>query len=122
MPAVLPTWPPSLPQQVQVGYTEILGVNVLRTATDAGPAKMRLRGRKPPSLKVSFVMTSSQVATLITFIENTIFGTYRFNFTHPRTQATVAVRIIPTQENEFFTLTNIAEGYYNVGMTLEVVL
>lgn len=123
------TWPATLPQRVERGYTESVGFNILRTSPDSGPAKQRIRGRKPNVLKVSFIMTGSQVQILEDFINNTIYGTLRFDFPHPRL-GTKAVRIVPSSEGEFYQLDFIggnpssssSNGYYSVSLSLEVIL
>jgi len=114
-------WPSApFPQSPQKGFTESVGVNVLRSPMDVGPAKMRRRGNKPSVLNVSFILTSAQAATLETFIKSTLLGTKRFNFLHPRTSSTVEVRIIPQGDGEFYKLTYIAPGYWQTDLVFEV--
>lgn len=114
------TWPATLPQVPQKGYTESGGVNMLRTPMDSGPAKQRYRGKKASTMQVSFIMTDAQVETLETFAIETIRGTARFGFTHPRTQDTVEVRILTQQEGVLYNLTYLAPGYWTVTMQLEI--
>lgn len=114
------TWPTTLPQKVQRGYTETVGMNILRTAMDAGPAKMRRRSIRPDQLNVSFTMTTAQVTTLDTFLTTSIKGTARFYFPHPRKETTVEVRIVPTQDGALYNLTNIGPGFWTVALQLEV--
>lgn len=113
-------WPSGLPQAPQKGYTESIGVLITRTAMDAGPAKQRKRGNRPQSMNVSFIMTDAQVAILETFVVQTIKGTARFGFTHPRTNTIVEVRIVPQTDGEMYSLTYIAPGFYTVALKLEV--
>lgn len=113
------TWPPSLPQTPQKNFSEDVAADVLRTSMDAGVAKVRYRGLKPSVLHVTFIMTSVQVNTLHTFIVDTLRGTSRFGFTHPRTNAIVEARIVPQGDNQY-TSTYIAPGYYSVNLQLEV--
>lgn len=115
-------WPPTLPQSVQQGYTESIGVNIIKTSMDSGPSKMRMRGRKPDTLNVSFVMTTAQIATLNTFINSTIYGVKRFDFPHPRLKVTTPVRIMPGQDGQFYTIEYLMEGYYKIALALEVIL
>ena len=115
------TWPPTLPQVVQKGYTESITFNVLRTPMDSGPAKMRYRGKRPGTLSVSFIMTNAEIDTLNNFINSTIFGVHRFNFPHPRL-GTKEVRMVPEQEGQFYSLEYLEEGFYKVSIKLEVVL
>lgn len=113
-------WPVTLPQTPQKGFTESGGASILRTPMDSGPAKMRRRGNLPSKLGVSFLMTSAQVAVLKSWIDNTIRGTIRFGFPHPRTGEVAEVRIIPTQEGELYTFTYAAPGYWTVNLNLEI--
>jgi len=114
-------WPSApFPQSPQKGFTESVGVNVLRSPMDVGPAKMRRRGARPNTLNVQFILTSSQAATLETFVKTTLLGTKRFNFLHPRTSSSVEVRIIPQSDSEFYKLTYIAPGYWQTDLVFEV--
>lgn len=114
------SWPLSLPQVPNRGYTEELGVLVLRTPMDKGPAKQRRRGVRPDTLNVSFLMTGTQVETLRSFIDNTIQGVARFDFTHPRTSSTVEVRIVPKDGGTMFNLQYVAPDYYTVSLQFEI--
>jgi hypothetical protein len=114
------TWPTTLPQSPQKGYTESSGVNLLRTPMDSGPAKQRYRGKKSSVMQVTFIMTTAQVAALQTFATVTIYGIARFNFTHPRTNTTVEVRIMPQGEGVLYNTNYIAPGYWTVSMQLEI--
>lgn len=113
-------WPPGLPQAPQKGYSEEGGVLLLRTSMDAGPAKMRRIGKKPGMLNLTFIMTTTQVATLESFVENTIKGTARFGFTHPRTGVVIEARIVPQSEGVLYSIAYLAPEYYNVSVTFEV--
>ena len=113
------SWPSGLPQVPQRGFTESVGISVVRSQTEIGPAKQRVRGRKPSELSLSFILTTAQTQTLETFVKDTIKGVSRFQFTHPRTQATVNVRIIP-QSGEFFQLQYLAPGFWTTNMKFEV--
>ncbi len=113
------SWPVGLPQVPQKGFTESIGISVVRSQTDTGPAKQRVRAKRPSELNLNFFLTASQTETLETFVKDTIKGVSRFQFTHPRTQATVNVRIIP-QSGEFYQLQYLGPGYYNASMKFEV--
>jgi hypothetical protein len=113
------TWPAGLPQSPRPDFSESIGTLILRTEMDAGPAKQRRRGQRPDTLSVSFVMTTAQVATLRTFVDDTIKGTARFYFPHPRTETNIEARLVPTQEGELFTTQWLAPGYWGVAMTIE---
>lgn len=113
-------WPPTLPQYPEKGYQESIGALILRTPMDAGPAKQRFRARRPDTLSVQYLLTTTQVATLRTFFVETIDGVLRFNYTHPRTSTSVEVRVIPQGSGELFQLQYVAPGYYRVNFQLEV--
>lgn len=114
------TWPNSLPQSPQKGFTESGGVLIARTPMDAGPAKQRRKGKKPSTLSLTFIMTTQQVADLKNFAENTLSGTARFGFTHPRTGTIEEVRILPSNDGDLYSFSYIAPGFYNVSLQLEV--
>jgi hypothetical protein len=113
-------WPLSLPQSPQKGFTESIGVNIIRTPTDQGPAKTRKRSLRASPLSVNFLMTTAQTEVLETFCLNTLQATARFDFTHPRTFQTVEVRIVPSQDGELYKLTYTAPGYWTVNINLEI--
>jgi hypothetical protein len=114
------TWPPTLPQVPQKGFTETGGVLVVRTSQDKGPAKLRNLGQKPQVLNVQFLMTSAQVSTLESFVKLDIKGVARFGFNRPRTNTVVETRIVPQGDGEYYTISYMAPGYWNIQMTLEV--
>lgn len=114
------TWPIGLPQVPQKGFTESINANILRTTMDSGVAKIRYRSQKPNILNVSFIMTTTQVTTLDSFIESTIKYTKRFNFTHPRTQSTIEVRILTEQEGTLYQCAYLAPNYWTITMKFEV--
>ena len=119
-------WPPGLPQVPQKGYTEDKGFILIKTPMDSGPAKIRKRGKRPDILNVSFIMNNTQVADLQNFVENTILGTARFSFPHPRLTTNledpqkVDVRIMPQGEGVMYSMSYLAPNYYTVTMQLEV--
>lgn len=114
-------WPSApFPQVPQKGFTESIGVNVLRSSMDMGPAKMRRRGARPSVLNVSFILTSEQAQDLEDFIKSDLLGTRRFNFPHPRTSSVIEVRIVPQGDSEFFKLTYLAPGYWQTDLVFEV--
>jgi hypothetical protein len=117
------TWPPTLPQSPQKGYTETGSANILSTPMDAGPPKLRYRGKKSQMLSVSFLMTTEQLADLEAFVlgPTAIRGVARFGFPHPRTNTTVEVRILPEgNDGTLYNINYTAPGYYTVTMKLEV--
>lgn len=114
------TWPATLPTQVDSSsYSENYGVLILSTPMDAGPAKRRRRGNKPRIFNVSFIMDDTQIATLETFINDTIKGTARFDFPNPRTQVVVEVRIVPNGDGDLFSVSYFTPTLYRVSLVLE---
>lgn len=114
------TWPPTLPTSADSqSYSEVSGALVLVSPMDAGPAKMRYRGEKPRTMNVDFIMDNTQIATLETFITTTLRGTARFDFTHPRTQTTIEVRIVPSSDGKYFGISYFAPDLYRISLSLE---
>ena len=113
------SWPSTLPQVPQKGFTESVGIGVVRSQTDSGPAKQRPRGRKPSELNLSFILTTAQTEILESFIKTDLRGVSRFTFPHPRTNQTVDVRLVPNS-GEFYQLQYLAPGYWTTSMKFEV--
>lgn len=113
-------WPLGLPQTPQKGYSETGGALILRTPTDSGPAKLRRRGKLASKLTLSFIMTTEQVGILEDFVNNSIKGTSRFGFPHPRTNQIIEARMLPSGEGELYTLQYLAPGYWTVNSIFEV--
>jgi hypothetical protein len=113
------TFPATLPQYVTTNYSEASGVLTLVTPMDMGPPKMRRRGVKPTNFAVSFVMDNTQIETLDDFIKDTIKGTARFDFPHPRTRSTIEVRIIPNSDGTYYNIDYLGVEHYTVSMKLE---
>lgn len=116
------TWPTlnNFPQVPQKGFTESVGINIVRSPTDAGPAKQRVRSKRPNTMQLSFIMTNQHADMLETFVKDTIRGTKRFSFLHPRTNQTVEVRIVPQSEGEFYKLQYLAPGYWQTSINFEI--
>lgn len=92
-----PVWPPTLPQDVFAeGYDETLPNTMLRTQMDAGPAKTRRRstaGVRPLTVTIELNRTLGEDAAFDEFFTDTLGGgTLSFDWTHPRTLATVTMR------------------------------
>lgn len=113
-------WPLTLPQVPQKGFTESVGINIVRSTTDAGPAKQRRRASRPNEMNLSFIMTTEQTVELERFIKEDLNGVSRFHFTHPRLGTTIDVRIVPQSAGEFFQLQYIAPGYWNTNLRIEI--
>ncbi len=86
---------------------------------DAGPAKQRKRSNKPQTLSVSFLMTTAQVAIFETFVKDTIKGTARFGFSHPRLGTVQEVRIIPS-DGQLYNINYLAPERWSVSMQMEI--
>ena len=115
------TWPTSLPQKpLRDGFSEVGGVNVIRTPMDKGPARTRRLSRLVKPIQVAFLMTEAQLVTLEDFVENTLFGVRRCNFTHPRKLTAVELRIVPGGEGVFYNLSPLSADLWQVSMTFEV--
>ncbi len=113
-------WPTDLPQSPQKDFQETIGINIIRSNMNSGPAKQRVRSRRPSQLNLSFIMTAAQTDSLQSFILNTLKGTKRFDFPHPRTGTSVECRVVPMSEGEFYTLQYKAPGYYQVNLKFEI--
>lgn len=114
------SWPLSLPQAPQKGFTETGGPRIVRTQMDAGIAKQRYRGLSTSNLTVSFIVTTEQASTFEDFVRLTIHGVARFGFPHPRTNQIVEVRIVPQGDSNMYTLAYLAPGYWTLNLQLEV--
>jgi len=116
----VPTWPATLPQSPQKDFTENVGINIIRSSMDSGPAKQRLRSRRPTTMTLSFIMTTAQTQTLESFINTDLLGVKRFNFKHPRLGTTVECRLVPQGEGQFFSLQYRAPGYWQTNLQFEI--
>lgn len=111
-------WPESLPPLPLLdGYREKPADTVLRTAMDAGPAKLRSRTTAGvANLTLDYVLTRPQTQDLLDFYALTLQGgVLMFDFTHPRTQAMIQCRFRKAPE-----LTAQNGRYMRVGIELEV--
>lgn len=113
------TFPATLPQFVTTNYAENSGVITVVTPMDMGVAKMRRRGVRPSNFDVTFVMDNAQILILDNFIKTTIKGTARFDFPHPRTRATIEVRIVPNSDGSYYNISYLGVEHYTVSMKLE---
>ena len=100
----MPVWPGTLPNDAQYGWSESPGDSLVRTQTDAGPAKLRRRFTSTPSsFSMQFVLTKAQATRLIQFYENAsdaaIAGTNGgalsiTGLPHPRDNSAVTFRFL----------------------------
>lgn len=118
--AVSYVWPATLPQAPLARVNESKGTLILRTPMDAGPAKMRRRAERPDTMRLSMIMTSAQLSTLETFVFTTIGSTARFGFPHPRSGTQIEARLIPNQDGELYTVTDLSPSVFSVNFSIEV--
>lgn len=87
------TWP-TLPAPLINTFRETPPDNTIRSQTDKGPAKVRRRTTAGPRpVQFTLHLTTAQVATLEAFYNTTTAsGALEFDYTHPRTAATVVAR------------------------------
>jgi hypothetical protein len=119
----MPTWPSSLPQDVLVqGYEEGPPNTLVRTEMDQGPDKVRRRSTAGTrTFAAQAIMTKAQVATLDSFILDDLSGgALRFDWVHPRTQASVSFRFVPIDEQRIVTYSALGGDVYRVQMQLEI--
>lgn len=104
----MPIWPVSLPQTPLIGgLVEQPPDVLLETRMDIGPPKVRRRfsaGVRP--LKITMLMTTTQVATLDAFFVTTLLGgALTFDMDDPRTESSNTYRMgIPNYEHRTFGL------------------
>ncbi len=114
----MPSWPATLPASPLLErFRETAPNNVVRTEMEQGPAKLRQRTTAAVrTMIVSYLLSKAQVATLEAFYLTTLQGgTAGFDFTHPRTAATVSCRFVRPPEY------GIGNGnYFKVALELEV--
>lgn len=119
----MPTWPTSLPQKpLQQGYDENKPNTLIRTQMDKGPDKVRRRFTAGVrTFGTQFLLSDTQVSTLETFIDDELEGgALRFDWTHPRTGASVSFRIVPQGEDALLSYSAVSDNLYRVQMQLEI--
>lgn len=112
------TWPGTLPTAPLLdGYTETPPDTTIRTASDTGPNKIRRRFTAGVrKFMVRTLLTTAQVATLDTLYITTLEGgALPFDWTHPRTGASVSFRFVGPP-----VYSAVTYGYYNATMSLEI--
>lgn len=112
-------WPSTIPQQLSVdGYGEAAPDTSIRSAMDAGPAKVRRRAScavRPVTGKM--VMTADELDDFREFYdEDVLGGTLRFNWVDPL-DGTTAVEMRFTAPP---TWSAFGQDCYEVGMQLEI--
>jgi len=121
MPSV---WPLTLPTGPLLdGYDDAAPNNLLRTATEGGVARVRVKGENFPwPMSATFRMTRAQTFIFEEFIEVTLqSGALRFEFYHPRLQQTVEVRILPISSTKKYQFVPDGSGsWWRLTLSLEV--
>lgn len=96
----MPTWPGSLPvRPLEDGYEETLRESQVRSSIDGLPIVQRQRspGYAKP-ITMSFEFTSAQLDAFQVFYRDDLGnGAIPFEWTHPRTGATIRTRFIGGQ-------------------------
>ena len=122
----MPAWPSTLPSDPSWGWTEVPGNGLVRTNTDAGPAKLRRRFTSTPSsFSFSFSLDSEAKATrLIQFYTNssddspagTAGGSQQITgLPHPRTNAAATFRFLAPP-----VVTQVAKNLFRASVKLEL--
>lgn len=119
----IPSWPNSLPDEPLLqGYREVHPDLTLRSKLDKGPAKVSRKGSKGPQvISVQFSMSSSVLELWEEFVEDTLAaGSLRFTHTHPRTGASIEMRLVGGGESGMFTVEPHGIDNWIVSCDLEV--
>jgi hypothetical protein len=112
------TWPDTLPASPLLeNFQEILPRTAIRTDMDTGPAKVRQRTTAGVgALMVSYLLNIAETIALDAFYQTTLSGgATAFDYTHPRTGATLSCRF--TDPPEYAPVNG---NYFKVTLTLEV--
>ena len=116
----MPTWPGGLPTKPLVdGYEEAAPQDHYRSSIDGLPMVQRQKTRATVRpLNISMDMTNAQVNTFQSFFRTDLgYGAIPFDFTHPRTGATVSLRCVGGQPPR---LSAIGYDLYRYIVTAEV--
>lgn len=100
MPA--PVWPLDLPQRpIRSGYNDGLPNNQLRSKMDAGPDKVRGKGKAEPEVDtVTYVMRDAQRDLFKLFVRDTLQGgVLYFDWPHPTLGRYVRARMVAASDN-----------------------
>ena len=120
----MPVWPLTVTAP-QFGWTESPGDSLVRTQTDAGPAKVRRRFTSTPStFSVQFVLTKAEATRLVQFYEHAaddaIAGTNGGALTitglpHPRDDSSATFRFLAPP-----VITQTAYDVFRASLRLEL--
>lgn len=112
-------WPATLPQCLNVGYSEGLADGLIETPPDQGPPISRRRSSAAPRpLSGQMRMTRAQIAALRTFVDTTLLGgSLPFSFTDPTAGGTLLVKFV---KGSLPNWQQIGAGVYRVNISLTV--
>jgi putative lipoic acid-binding regulatory protein len=116
-----PDWPTNLDvQPLADAYDEQLPRVAIRTAMDAGPAKVRRKlSNNSRFVTVELSLTATEVGYFDTFFMTTLLGgVLRFDWVHPRTLAAIESRIM-VDESQGPSYRD-REGLFLVDFVLEI--
>lgn len=111
-------WPETLPQSPLLdGWQETLADNVLRTAMEQGPPKLRRRGSAASGkMTVHFLLSGADCALLDDFYQTALAGGIKpFGFTHPRRAVVVACRFAAPPD-----YSASGNGFFRARLSLEM--
>jgi len=112
------TWPDTLPASPLLeNFQELSPQTAIRTDMDTGPAKVRQRTTAAVgSLLVNYLLSTAETIALDAFYQTTLFGgSGTFDYTHPRTGATLSCRFVDPP-----SYAPVNGNYFKVALTLEV--
>lgn len=93
---------------------------IIRTQPDLGLAKQRRRAQRPDVLSMAFDMSTAQCETLRVFVQDTLKGTMRFGFTHPRKLTTVEARIVPQGDGQLYGINYVMPNLWQITIQMEI--
>jgi len=111
-------WPSMLPARpLAESYAEEVPDNVIRTATDQGPAKLRRRTTAAVrGLQLAYILSAAQTAMLdVFYLTDLKAGSLPFLQIHPRTGESVVMRFKSPPE-----YASLNGGYFRVTLALEI--
>lgn len=125
---IMPAWPsdPTLPQKVLAGtYTESIPDQTIRTQNSIGPDKIRRRTTAAPTpWQGVMLMSKTQVASLLTFIQTTLSGGVLTieNWAHQRTGSLVdhRFRSMPDIQHAGCNQNDSGDDVYRVTLDMEI--
>jgi hypothetical protein len=112
------TWPDTLPAAPLLeNFQELLPETAIRTDMDTGPAKVRQRTTAGVGmLMVNYLLSVAETVVLDAFYRTPLSGgTTAFDYTHPRTGATLSCRFAEPPE-----YAPVNGNYFKATLTLEV--